>query len=98
MIKESNIVVTICNFVYDKIMKCMVVVGKRFIDYCNIYQIPCKSSIIDCYLVKNLSSNIEIWPVKNIKYKCLTLPWSHDGCENILAVFPILHSDCTAPQ
>jgi len=77
MIKESNVVVAICNFVYDKIMKCMVIVGKRLIDYYDIYQTPCKSSIIECYLVKNLSSNIEIWPVKNIMYKCLTLLWKH---------------------
>lgn len=74
MIKESNIVVTICNIVYDKTMKCMVILGKKFIDYYDIYQTPCKSSTIDCYLVKNLSLNIEIWPIKNIKYKCLALP------------------------
>lgn len=98
MIKESNIVVTICNIVYDKTMKCMVILGKQFIDYYDIYQTPCKSSTIDCYLVKNLSLNIEIWPIKNIKYKCLALPWNHDGCENMLAIFPLLHSDCTSLQ
>jgi len=97
MIKENNIVVTICNIVYDKIMKCMIILGKRFIDYCDIYQTPCKSSIIDWYLVKNLFLNIEIWPIKNIKYKCLALPWNHD-CESMLAIFPLLHSDCTALQ
>lgn len=56
MIKKSNIVVAICNFIYDKKIKCMVILGIRFIDYCDIYQTLCKFSNIDCYLVKNLSS------------------------------------------
>jgi len=65
---------TICNIVYDKTMNCMVILGKQYIDYYDIYPTPCKSSTVDCYLLKSLSFNKQIWPIENIKYKYLALP------------------------
>lgn len=87
-------IVVVHNFVYDKHLKCMVVLGKMFLTKGEIYDTPCQSSLLDCYLVGSISENIQKWLVSEIMCKCIALPWKHDSSNN-LAVFPLLHSDCT---
>lgn len=82
------------NFVYDKHLKCMVVLGKTFLNKGEIYETPCKSSLLDCYLVSDISENIQSCLVSDIMCKCIALPWKHDS-SNSLAVFPLLDSDYT---
>jgi len=90
MLNNKSIIV-ISNIVFDKVLKCMTVLGKKYFKYTDIYKTPCNSSIIDCWVVEDLESNLQSWPILEIKYKCLALPIS-DGSDK-LAMFPILHGD-----
>lgn len=89
----NNNIIAVQNILYDNNLDCMVVIGKPYIDKTNLYEIPCPSSLLNCYAVTYLAQNNEVWPISDIEYKCLALPWNLNG-NSCLAVFPLLHSDC----
>lgn len=92
MLHDKSIIV-ISNIIFDKVLKCTTVLGKKYFKYSDIYKTPCNSSIIDCWVVEDLESNFQSWPILEIKYKCLALP-IYAGSDK-LAMFPILHGDCS---
>lgn len=90
---NNKSIIVVSNIVFDKVLECMTVLGKKYLKYTDIYKTPCNSSIIDCWIVEDLECDLESWPILEIKYKCLALP-IYAG-SNKLAVFPILHGDCS---
>jgi len=90
----NNTIVEVHNYVFDNYLKTMVILGKPYLNKMNLYEVPCQSSLLNCYIVTHLAQNISVWPVSDVQYKCMTLPWNYNG-NNGFAVFPILHSDCT---
>lgn len=82
----NNNIIAVQNCLYDNKLDCMVVVGKSYIDKSNLYEMPCQSSLLNCYAVTCLAQNSEVWPISEIEYKCLTLPWNDHG-NTCLAVF-----------
>jgi len=85
---NNKTIIVISNIAFDKVLRCMTVLGKKYCKYTNIYRTPCNYSMIDCWLVGDLESNLKIWPILEIKCKCLALPINDQ-----LAMFPILHGD-----
>lgn len=90
----NNTIVEVQNYVFDNCLKTMVILGKAYLNKVNLYETPCQSSLLNCYIATGLAQNISIWPISDVQYKCITLPWNYNG-NNGFAVFPILHSDCT---
>lgn len=61
------------------------IVGREYIRPFDLYKIPCESSKLDIYSVKNVSE-IKYWPLSSIICKALVFPF---GNKQKLAAFPI---------
>lgn len=55
-----------------------------------MFEIPCKSSLLDIYIVENLSEQL-CWPIEEIQHKnCL---FAIPGKFGSFASIPLMHSD-----
>lgn len=64
----------------------LVIIGKKFLNLSDLYEKPCKSSLLG--IVKSSEfSPMSSWPLNNIRKKCISFQMS-----NSFAIFPILHS------
>ena len=61
-------------------------IGKKFLDVSDLYEIPCKSSRLGIYKASSLSPLL-IWPLNCIKNKCISF-----NINNICNIFPLHHS------
>ncbi|XP_032786347.2 uncharacterized protein LOC116923900 [Daphnia magna] len=65
----------------------VVVIGKRYENQQDAYSYPCRSYVIQEYLVSSLSTNFELWNVKDIWCKAVRLPTS--ASLDSFVVFPL---------
>ncbi|KAF0769611.1 Uncharacterized protein FWK35_00004945 [Aphis craccivora] len=67
-----------------------VLIGRKFLKLNNLFEIPCKSSLLDIYIVEKLSQPL-FWPIKEIQHKnCLLAIRGKCGS---FASIPLMHSD-----
>jgi hypothetical protein len=87
-LRNGNIVI-IENICYSQNKNSLVIVGRRFKKVVDLYETPCKSSLLGIHKVSNLSPVLEFWPAKHIckKYMHLACPGTTES-----AVFPIIHT------
>lgn len=64
------------------------ILGKHFINKSPAYLKPMDSTILDIYLVDNISTNFQLWNVNKISKKIMVLPF-----KDRYVALPILHSE-----
>jgi hypothetical protein len=72
LLEDFNDVFVIENFV--KLHEQIYLVGRRFLKKEDMYTYPLPSSAINEYLVSNLSTNIEYFPLTSVKCKAFRIP------------------------
>jgi len=83
---KNKSIIKIEIIAYCNIRKCLVAIGKKFMIKADLFQVPCLSSLLDIYVVSNLSE-LCIWPISDITKKMLIMPYS----SNTFVVIPLLH-------
>lgn len=86
---SDGTVIIVENFSQYKHSKNIMVIGKKFECIFDLYDKPCKSSLIGIYKVSNLSLTMKDWPVEQISVKYMKLPCIES---DEYGVFPLLHS------
>lgn len=86
-LRQGNIVF-IENIAFNTERNEFVVIGKEYQTKYDFYQIPCSSSMLDIYVVDNLSER-KWWCISDICKKLVRLPYK----ENKYIVFPLIHTD-----
>uniref|UniRef100_A0A1Y1MQY3 DUF4806 domain-containing protein n=1 Tax=Photinus pyralis TaxID=7054 RepID=A0A1Y1MQY3_PHOPY len=84
---HDKTVVLIKNFV--KTAENLFIIGQKFEQIEDYYTEPCKSSILDIFLVSRIGALCS-WNVNQIAFKCVKFPFG-----NKFVVFPLLHSATT---
>lgn len=85
LLKNGSIVV-IKNFAFCPVLSKYVVIGQEYNEKSDFFDVPCPSSFLKVYLVKNLREMLQYWPISEIEEKLVMLPF-----ENEYVVFPLLH-------
>lgn len=82
---DKNIikVVNICHTLNGQIY----ILGHRFTSVMDFYKRPLHSSKLCIYVVNELNSHLESWPVKNIMCKCMIFEYA-----NQKVAFPLIHT------
>ena len=80
----GKIVVVIENLVVDN--EEPFIIGKRFRDLRNLYPEPFDSTLFDIFHCRELSQNLEFWPLDSVQFKMYMMPLS--GLSSF-AAFPI---------
>lgn len=96
--KRDQFILTNCNHIVQcfNIMETCVngengtyILGKHFINKSPAYIKPMDSTILDIYLVDNISTNFQLWNVDKISKKIMILPFK----DIYYVALPILHSE-----
>lgn len=82
-------IVKMTKFSYDFEKEESIVCGKRYERKENLFTIPCESSLLQIYVVSQLSQE-KMWSLNKIKNKMFVLPY-----ENKFVVLPLLHNEYT---
>lgn len=82
---KDGTVVEIENFAFCTILNKYVLLGRPYKQKTDFYDIPCKSSAFDIYVVKELG-NLRYWHLSEIYVKLMRLPYKDQH-----VVFPLLH-------
>lgn len=80
-------IVKMTKFSYDFEKEESIVCGKRYERKENLFTIPCESSLLQIYVVSQLSQE-KMWSLNKIKNKMFVLPY-----ENKFVVLPLLHNE-----
>ncbi|XP_039313132.1 uncharacterized protein LOC120359508 [Solenopsis invicta] len=80
-------IVQITKFSYDFEKEELIICGKRYERKDNLFTIPCESSLLQIYVVSQLSQE-KMWPLNKIKNKMFVLPY-----KNKFVVLPLLHNE-----
>ncbi|EZA62198.1 hypothetical protein X777_02824 [Ooceraea biroi] len=83
---KDKSIIKIENIAYCNTRKCSVVIGKKFMIKENLFHIPCLSSLLEIYVVSNLSK-LCTWSISDIRKKMLIMPYA----KNTFVVMPLLH-------
>ncbi|XP_051158453.1 uncharacterized protein LOC127283847 [Leptopilina boulardi] len=81
-------IILISNIAHSADSKEIVVIGQKFKTVGDFYTKPCKSSVVNEFIVKDLS-NLQMWPLKEVKRKYLIIPTK----KNEYIVSSLLHID-----
>lgn len=68
--------------------KVPVIVGKQFLNMLPAYTKPLCSTILNIYKINNLSCNLKIWNITDIKYKMMVIKF-----KDYTVAMPILHTN-----
>lgn len=79
-------IVLIKNIAHNKDLNVDVIIGHKFLNKQDFYNIPCPSSFLNIFSVHSLS-DLQMWPIENIHTKYVKLPMS----ETKYVVLPLLH-------
>lgn len=89
-LKDGSIVI-IQQIAWHVQLNDFVIVGKKFLQKMNAYDIPCVSSLLDTYIVsKSTLSQTRMWPLSNVKQKFFIMPY---GSDNKYVILPLLHNE-----
>lgn len=80
-------IIELKNIAYCKELNTNVIIGYEFYHREDLYDIPCPS-LIGIFIVKNLNSELKMWPVENVETKYIKLPLIKD---DKFAVILLLH-------
>lgn len=81
-------IVSIENVAHCKKQNIPVIIGYKVVEKEDFFKVPCSSSLLGIYSVK-FSSELQSWPLKNVKKKYVKLPCKN----NKYAIFPLLHNE-----
>ncbi|XP_026830024.1 uncharacterized protein LOC113563100 [Ooceraea biroi] len=85
MLHDSTIIKVI-NFYKNPVSEW--VIGKKFVQYTDLYSVPLKSSKLGIFVVEKLSDLPRKYPVKKIRYKCVAIPLEKRGA---YAIYPLVN-------
>ncbi|XP_077262776.1 uncharacterized protein LOC143897763 [Temnothorax americanus] len=88
-IKENNSIKIVCIQSIGYFHEDAVILGRKFMSMSSLRNYPCDSSNLHIFVVKNLSDNLEMWPVSSIQNKGFLIPLKID-CASYL-ILPLLH-------
>lgn len=96
-INQYNIADSYCNLKGNEVIEIhniirttkreIFLIGKQFMKQSQFYQYPCESSLLNIYVLKDLS-DLKMWPISLISNKCIVLPHVDDT----YVCFPIIHN------
>lgn len=88
---SDGAIIQVENVAFSNDLQIPVVIGRKFINKYDFYNVPIESSRLGIFKVKQLS-NLKIWPLSQITVKYVQLPY-----KNVSIVSSILHCDipCT---
>lgn len=82
-------VVSVENICFCDKLNGMVIVARQFLQPRDFFDVPCPSSLINIYRVsKSRVSSLKVWPVSDIVYKMMAVPYMTD-----LVMYPLLHCE-----
>ncbi|XP_043468219.1 uncharacterized protein LOC122502304 isoform X1 [Leptopilina heterotoma] len=81
-------IILILNIAHHVDSNEIVVIGKNFETVRNLYSKPCESSLLNEFIVSDLSS-LKMWPLKNVKRKFMIVPLNRSE----YVVSSLLHTD-----
>lgn len=79
-------IVVIENFAYCPKINNFVIIGRLFLEKQDFFTIPCPSSMVNIFVVRNMSC-LNYWPIHMISEKIVRLPFVQDK----YVVLPLLH-------
>lgn len=62
------------------------ILGRRFLNYEDFFEHPLKSSALNIFLVREEAVNYELFPINEIKFKFVHLPYNES-----FVLIPLLH-------
>lgn len=91
LMEDSTIVriVNICCIENPIATKQLVIIGQEFVGLTDLYEVPCRSSVLGIYKAKSISKKLSHWSINSISKKMVCLPIENDE----YALFPLLHCD-----
>lgn len=85
---EDGSIVILQQIVWHIQKNDFVILEKKFVRKENFYTIPCESSLLDIYIVSQLSEN-RIWLLSKVKRKFFIIPYRN----NEYVVLPLFHNE-----
>lgn len=83
----DGVIIQVENIAFSDNLQVPVVIGREFVNKCDFYKVPIKSSQIGIFKVTQLS-NLKVWPLSQITMKYVQLPY-----KSAKIVLSILHCD-----
>lgn len=83
---KNGSVIEIENIAYCNTRKCLVAIDRKYMIKKDLFPVPCLSSLLEIYIVKNLSE-LCTWSISDISKKIFIMQYSN----NAFVVMPLLH-------
>ena len=87
---ECGKLVKVENIAFSTLLKSIAIIAFEYGVGDPLYQFPCDSRLIGIFVTKNECSELQIYNLSQIKYKCQVFPIENNSK---LAVFPLIHTE-----